>query len=115
MPHKTLTTLVCVFAIVCGIAPPECMAAESAKDILDATGVKGGLVVHIGCGEGKLTAALRASESYLIHGLDTDAKNIRTARVELQISRQLANLVIFESFLPLLRGLPGKSKADRAA
>jgi outer membrane protein assembly factor BamB len=59
------------------------MAAESAKDILDATGVKGGLVVHIGCGEGKLTAALRASESYLIHGLDTDAKNIRTARENL--------------------------------
>ena len=35
--------------------------AESAKDILDAGGVKGGLVIHLECGDGRLTAALRAS------------------------------------------------------
>ncbi len=55
-------------------------AAQSAKQILEATGVKGGLVVHVGCGDGKLTAALRANESYMVHGLDTDAKNIEAAR-----------------------------------
>ena len=56
-------------------------AAEAAKarEILDAAGVKGGLVVHIGCQEGKLTAALRASESYLVHGLDTDAAKVASA------------------------------------
>ena len=36
----------------------------SARQILEATGVKGGLIVHVGCRDGKLTAALRASESY---------------------------------------------------
>jgi len=51
-----------------------------ARQILDASGVKGGLVVHIGCGDGKLTAALRANDSYLVHGLDTDAANIEKAR-----------------------------------
>ncbi len=51
-----------------------------ARNILKTTGVKGGLVVHIGCGRGKLTAALRANDSYLVHGLDTDAKNIQKAR-----------------------------------
>ena len=35
-------------------------SAQIAKEILDASGVTGGLVVHIGCGDGKLTAALRA-------------------------------------------------------
>ncbi len=55
-------------------------AEQEAKDILDATGVKGGFVVHIGCGDGRLTAALHANESYAVHGLDKDAGNIEQAR-----------------------------------
>ncbi|MGD8236982.1 MAG: PQQ-binding-like beta-propeller repeat protein [Armatimonadota bacterium] len=51
-----------------------------AQEILDATGVKGGLVVHLGCGDGKLTAALRANDSYLLHGLDARAQNVEAAR-----------------------------------
>jgi outer membrane protein assembly factor BamB len=54
--------------------------ARSAREILDQTGVRGGLVVHLGCGDGKLTAALRAGESYLVHGLDADPKNVIAAR-----------------------------------
>jgi outer membrane protein assembly factor BamB len=54
--------------------------AGSAGAVLDASGVRGGLVVHVGCGDGKLTAALRANESYLVHGLDTDAAGIDEAR-----------------------------------
>ena len=53
---------------------------QKAKQIIGATGVKGGLIVHIGCGDGKLTAALRANGSYLVHGLDRDAKNVEQAR-----------------------------------
>ena len=33
---------------------------REARKILSETGIKGGLVVHLGCGDGKLTAALRA-------------------------------------------------------
>ena len=76
-------TFACLLAVV--FALPQARAQRTAqvrqaKQIVDATGVKGGLIVHIGCGDGKLTAALRANESYLIHGLDTDAKNIEQAR-----------------------------------
>ncbi len=53
---------------------------QEARRILDATGIKGGLVVHIGCGDGKLTAALRANDSYLVHGLDANVKNVEKAR-----------------------------------
>jgi len=53
---------------------------EKAKQILDATNVEGGLIVHIGCSEGKLTAKLRANDSYLVHGLGTEAKNVEKAR-----------------------------------
>jgi len=56
---------------------------ESAQ-ILQATGIKGGLVVHLGCADGKLTAALRASESYLVHGLDSRSENVIKAREYIQ-------------------------------
>jgi len=55
----------------------------SAKQILDATGVRGGLVVHVGCGDGALTAALRASDAYVVQGLDTDAARVAAARKRL--------------------------------
>ncbi|MFQ6130499.1 MAG: PQQ-binding-like beta-propeller repeat protein [Armatimonadota bacterium] len=58
--------------------------AISARDILAATGVKGGLIVHLGSGDGKLTAALRANDSYLVHGLDPDPRNIERARQHLR-------------------------------
>ena len=54
--------------------------AESGREIIDSSGIKGGLVVHIGCGDGKLTATLYANESYLVHGLDTVGVNIAKAR-----------------------------------
>ena len=38
---------------------------NDAQEILKETGVQGGLIVHIGCSNGKLTAALRASDKYL--------------------------------------------------
>lgn len=62
-----------------GAAEPQ--ATELALRILTATGVKGGLIVHIGCGDGNLTVALHANEAYLVHGLDTDAKNVEQARM----------------------------------
>jgi len=58
--------------------------SERAKRILKATGVGGGLIVHVGCMDGKLTAALRADDSYLVEGLDTDAKNIAAARAHIR-------------------------------
>lgn len=48
--------------------------------IVRESGVKGGLVVHLGCGDGKRTAALHVSDSYLVHGLDTDAGQLAEAR-----------------------------------
>jgi len=46
--------------------------------------VAGGLVVHLGCGSGELTASLRANERYVVHGLDTDAGKVAQARRHIQ-------------------------------
>jgi len=55
-------------------------ASSSADEIADATGIKGGLVVHLGCGDGKRTAALLVNDKCLVHGLDQSAANVQTAR-----------------------------------
>ena len=60
------------------------LQAQTAGDILRATGLRGGLIVHVGCGDGRLTAALRANDSYLIHGLERDAGNVAKARAHIQ-------------------------------
>ncbi len=65
-------------------ASSETVQAEAAAEILKTTGVQGGLVVHLGCGDGKLTAALRAGDRYLVHGLDADAANVAKAREHIQ-------------------------------
>ncbi len=72
---RVLTTCICLLAITSVCAAQQAQAGR----ILAETGVKGGLVVHLGCGDGKLTAALRANGSYLVHGLDGSATNIDKA------------------------------------
>ena len=57
---------------------------QSGREILEKSGVRGGLVVHIDCGDGRLTASLRANERYVVHGLDTDAKDVEKARKHIQ-------------------------------
>lgn len=54
--------------------------AKSAQEILKESGIKGGLIVHIGCRDGKLTAAFRANDSYVVHGLDKSTVNVARAR-----------------------------------
>jgi len=74
---KRLFTQLMLAALCCATA----LGGEAdARRLLEATGVKGGLVVHLGCGEGKLTAALRANERYVVQGLDADAAKVRVAR-----------------------------------
>ena len=74
----------CVALVLVCLAAAAASPEQQAKEILDAAGVKGGLVVHLGCGDGKLTAALHASESYLVQGLDADAANVANVRAHIQ-------------------------------
>ncbi len=57
---------------------------QQAGRILEATAVQGGLIVHLGCGDGRLTAALRANRSFMVHGLDADPTNVDKARAYIQ-------------------------------
>jgi outer membrane protein assembly factor BamB len=60
-------------------------AQKQAESIFTATGVQGGLVVHLGCGGGRLTAALRKNDSCVVHGLDTDPVRVDKARKHIRL------------------------------
>jgi len=76
--------IVTAVAVLVGLAGQgaigAALPADEARQILQAAGVTGGLVVHLGCGDGRLTAALRASEAYTVHGLARDAATVAKAR-----------------------------------
>jgi len=72
--------MVLVLAGLCGTDALADSPARQARRVLDATGIRGGLVVHVGCGDGKLTAALGAKGGYLVHGLDSDPARVEAAR-----------------------------------
>jgi len=84
------------------------LSAETASDIIKETGVRGGLVVHLGCGDGTLTAGLHINERYLVQGLDKDATCVAKTRKLLQ-SKGLNGPVTADLFdgkkLPYVRDL----------
>ena len=57
---------------------------KETRAIIEEAGVKGGLVVHLGCGDGKETARLFAGGSSLVQGLDTDEASVMEARDHLR-------------------------------
>ena len=83
-------------------AEGELAAWQRGREILEATGVPGGLVVHLGCGDGQLTAALRPSERYVVHGLDRDAGRVDAARARLLREKRYGPVSIEQWTSPLL-------------
>ena len=70
---------------------------QRARQILEASGIKGGLIVHLDCGDGGFTAALRVNDRFLVHGLDTNAANVAKARAGIQ-KMGLYGIVSVETF-----------------
>ncbi len=54
------------------------------QPLLDASGVTGGLCVHVGSGKGELIAAIGAHGPFLAHGLEASKENIAVARSRIQ-------------------------------
>ncbi|MHC4203160.1 MAG: outer membrane protein assembly factor BamB family protein [Planctomycetota bacterium] len=86
--QRIATLIVLLLALAINSASAEQAQQQKAQQILNDTGVKGGLIVHIGCGDGTLTGALRANDSYLVHGLDRNVRNVQRAREHIR-SREL--------------------------
>jgi len=55
-------------------------SGDQARAVLEASGVRGGIVVVLACGDGQLTAALGQAGPFVVHGLDADPANVRKAQ-----------------------------------
>ena len=78
---KSSQILLSTIVAFCGITYcPALSSAETAPDLVAKSGVRGGLVVHVGCAGGELTAALRINDRYVVQGLDPDPDNVAKAR-----------------------------------
>lgn len=58
----------------------ESMGEREAQRILEATGIRGGLIVHLGSGDGRITAGLFRHESFQVQGLDSDVEDVSESR-----------------------------------
>jgi outer membrane protein assembly factor BamB len=77
--RRQLTTglaVLTLFALAAGAGA----APRSVRALVRASGVKGGLVAVIGCGDPALLADLRKAGPYLVHGLDSDPGKVAAAR-----------------------------------
>ncbi len=76
MLRSIITLGVVLWAGACSAAT----LAEQAADILSATQTEGGFIVHLNCGDGQLTTALRVDDRYQVQGLDRDEDTVGLAR-----------------------------------
>ena len=90
--RKTTAVAFALLALIAALCLPTLHGAQAAPSgpraeaqrILKTSGINGGLVVHLGCGDGRLTASLRANENILVHGLDTNPDAVRQARAHIR-------------------------------
>jgi outer membrane protein assembly factor BamB len=79
--HLSSVMLICCgLACASGHRAHAAGADDLARRILIEKATPGGLIVHLGCGNGELITALGADESLLVQGLDTDPANIQKVR-----------------------------------
>ena len=80
MVHRFIVIVAALSLIVGFVPESRGGVAEDAAEILQTANVTGGFVVHLGVGDGALTAALQKDASIQVHGLASDAKKVDAAR-----------------------------------
>jgi len=72
-----------IATIALAVATETCFA-QSAQELVDAAGFKGGVVVHVGCGDGALAIEIhRIVPNSLVHGIDVQASQVQQIRSNL--------------------------------
>ncbi len=75
-----------VLGILLATTAPAALAgpADEAEQIASLADFHGGLAIHVGCGDGRLTAALRLADNCVVQGLQPDAERVETARAAIR-------------------------------
>jgi hypothetical protein len=68
------------------LVPLSPVAVASSSDLpglVKSSGVTGGVILHLGCADGRQTASLYSNDSVIVHGLDGDPGKVQAARAYL--------------------------------
>lgn len=91
--------------------------AQDIKDTIKVSRFNGGVIVHLGCGDGKRTVALRAGDNCIVQGLDTSTASVNAARKYIS-SRGIYGKVTAMEFdggtLPYIDGMVNLLVVDKA-
>ncbi len=82
--HAPIAVLLALIVVVSPSRGADSGAARWAEQAHALAGVPGGLVVHLPCGDGRVTAALRTGDAYVVHGLGRDMEEVHRARTTVQ-------------------------------
>ncbi|MCF7849456.1 MAG: PQQ-binding-like beta-propeller repeat protein [Kiritimatiellales bacterium] len=108
-PVSGITLMICLSALVLSAVPGKAKTTEiDARSLIEASRINGGLLVHVGCGDGTLSADLRTTSSFLVHAIDPDPLHVAAARKHLQslgLSGQVAVSHFNGKDLPYVDGL----------
>jgi outer membrane protein assembly factor BamB len=85
------------FILTLTIITASSAIAESGTKIIDVSEIKGGLIVHLGCEDGNRIIEFGDQNCYLVHGLDTDRRNVSRARQQI-MAKELYGKVSVDTF-----------------
>ena len=90
----------------------------TADQIAELSGVRGGVIVHCGCGDARLTTALGRDASCIVQGLSRDAEQVKKSREWLRSQQPSGNVTVQcwqEDFLPYADNLVNLFIAEESA
>jgi len=86
---------------VCAVTIPGVLwaasAEQDAQNVLEQAGVRGGLVVHVGCKDARMAMALHSAGSFVVHGLSADASGMQAARRDVLVGNTYGEIA-FDTF-----------------
>ena len=89
---RTIRLLILLTLFVSPVSADE--FSERAQSIVKTTGVQGGLILHLGTGNGRQSAALRVNNRYQVHGLDRDSARLKAARDFIKSTGQYGDVAV---------------------
>ncbi|MBC8868826.1 MAG: PQQ-binding-like beta-propeller repeat protein [Planctomycetes bacterium] len=88
----------CVWLATCfligPLVGPSVSANTELRKIVQEKGITGGIIVHLDCGSGERTAALRFGDRFLVQGLDRSPENVSAARARLRAEQAYGPVTI---------------------
>jgi len=115
MKTSTSFLFACLSVILCSVLVSPVLADPA--EILKTTGIKGGLVVHLGCGDGATTAQLFGGDGFRVQGLDSDPANVFLARKRQLKAGNYGNIVfdrLLSKLLPYADNLVNLMVVEKA-